>query len=339
MGHAKPLTSFFVSVAATGERKSAVDQEALWPVRKRESKLREAFDGERLKYENDKDAWMSARKAASKNAKGDRTRTKARLDALGPAPLPPLVPIITCGEPTYEGACKLLAVGQPSIGIFAAEGGQFIGGHGMTEDAKLRTASGLSKLWDGELIDRIRSLDGFTVLPGRRVAMHLMAQPAVAEIWFGDRLLVDQGLMSRALVTAPEPASGTRMWREAAPASEPSMKRYGARLLAILERPLPLAPQSRNELAPPRYYCRARPRRYGKHFTITSKSVLSLAVNLSRCAVSLTSCPNTPRASPRCSRWWTILMLAKSDPLKWKPGSDLRNIMRQRQCACLAQAA
>src|SRR5499427_3641097 len=27
MGHAKPLSSFFVSVAATGERKSAVDQE------------------------------------------------------------------------------------------------------------------------------------------------------------------------------------------------------------------------------------------------------------------------------------------------------------------------
>ena len=37
-------------------------------------------------------------------------------------------------------------------------------------------------------------LDGFTVLPGRRVAMHLMAQPDVAAIWFGDRLLVEQGL-------------------------------------------------------------------------------------------------------------------------------------------------
>jgi uncharacterized protein DUF3987 len=32
MQHAKPLSSFFMTVAATGERKSAVDQEALWPV-------------------------------------------------------------------------------------------------------------------------------------------------------------------------------------------------------------------------------------------------------------------------------------------------------------------
>ena len=183
MGHEKPLSGYFVSVAATGERKTAVDQEALWPVRKREAALREAIAGERLEYENDKDAWEAARNAAIKNAKGDRARIKQTLDALGPAPLPPLEPIMTCGEPTYEGLCKLLAVGQPSVGIFAAEGGQFVGGHGMADDAKLRTASGLSALWDGEPIKRVRAQDGFTVLHGRRVAVHLMAQPDVAAIW------------------------------------------------------------------------------------------------------------------------------------------------------------
>ena len=106
------------------------------------------------------------------------------LDKLGPAPLAPLEPVLTCPEPTYEGLCKLLAVGQPSVGIFSAEGGQFIGGYGMTDDAKLRTAAGLSSLWDGEPIKRARALDGITVIPGRRVAMHLMAQPDVAAIWF-----------------------------------------------------------------------------------------------------------------------------------------------------------
>ena len=250
MGHAKPLSSYFVSVAATGERKTAVDQEALWPVRKREAVLREAFPGERLKYENDKDAWEAARNAAIKSAKGDRARIKQVLDALGPAPLPPLEPIITCGEPTYEGLCKLLAVVWSSIGIFAAEGGQFIGGHGMADNAKLRTAAGLSALWDGEPIKRVRALDGFTMLHDRRVAMHLMTQPDVAAIWFSDPLLVEQGLLSRVLLTAPELASGTRTWGEPASESDASMKRYGARLLDILEQPLPLAEKMRNELAP-----------------------------------------------------------------------------------------
>ena len=41
-GHAKPLSSYFVTVAASGERKSAVDHEALWPVCRRETVLRES---------------------------------------------------------------------------------------------------------------------------------------------------------------------------------------------------------------------------------------------------------------------------------------------------------
>jgi len=252
MGHTKPLSDFFVSIAATGERKSAVDHEALWPVRKREAALREACAGERLEYENDEAAWKKARDTAckAKGVKGDRGQIKAALNELGPAPLRPLEPLLTCGEPTYEGICKLLAVGQPSIGVFAAEGGQFIGGHGMADDAKLRTAAGLSAFWDGEPIKRIRALDGFTVLPGRRVAMHLMAQPDVAAIWLGDRLLAEQGLLTRILLTAPEPASGTRMWREPEPDSDAALKRYGARLLEILERSLPLVQGTRNELAP-----------------------------------------------------------------------------------------
>jgi hypothetical protein len=249
-GHVKPLSCFFVSVAVTGERKSAVDYEALSPVREHERALREAFAGERLEYENSKDAWEAARKVAIKRGKGDRARVKDALDKLGPPPLPPLEPVLTCGEPTFEGLCKLLAVGWPSVGIFASEGGQFIGGHGMADDTKLRTAAGLSAVWDGEPIKRVRALDGVIVLPGRRVALHLMAQPDVAAMWLGDRLLIEQGLLSRVLPTAPDPASGSRMWREASPESDAAMKCYGATLLDILELPLPLADGTQNELLP-----------------------------------------------------------------------------------------
>jgi Protein of unknown function (DUF3987) len=166
----KPLTSYYLTIAATGERKTAVDTEALWPVRKREAALREKHDGESGEHENSRLAWEKARDAATKAAKGDRARIKAALDALGP-PLPPLEPLLTCPEPTYEGLCKLFATGWPSLGIFANEGGQFIGGHGMSDDAKLRTAAGLSAAWDGEPIKRVRGGDGVTVLPGRRVGL------------------------------------------------------------------------------------------------------------------------------------------------------------------------
>jgi hypothetical protein len=249
-GQKKPLSNFLVSVAATGERKTAVDEEALRPMRKREAALRERYQAEHFEYQNAHEAWDAARAAGIKGAKGDRARIREMLDALGPAPLVPLYPLLTCGEPTFEGLCRLFADGQPSIGLFASEGGQFIGGHGMAEDAKLRTASGLSILWDGGPIKRVRGGDGVTVLPDRRLAMHLMAQPNIAAFWFSDSLLLEQGLMSRVLVTAPEAASGRRLWRDASAETRPIIERYGARMLDILERPLPIVAGGRNELNP-----------------------------------------------------------------------------------------
>jgi hypothetical protein len=146
--------------------------------------------------------------------------------------------------------CKHLAIGQPSIGVFANEGGQFIGGHGMRDESKLLTAAGLSAAWDGDPIKRVRAGDGTMILPGRRLAIHLMAQPNVADILFHDPLLAEQGLLSRLLVTAPESAAGSRMWREEQAETDRDLKRYGARLLSILEAPLPLSPGKPNELEP-----------------------------------------------------------------------------------------
>src|SRR5262249_12606604 len=147
------------------------------------------------------------------------------LDRSGLPPRVPLTPILTCPEPTYEGLVKHLVSGQPSIGIFSAEGGQFIGGHGMTDDARLRTAAGLSCIWDGETIRRVRAADGATILPGRRVALHLMAQPDIAAVMLSDPLLLNQGLLSRCLVTAPTSNAGTRSWREPAEATDAAIKR------------------------------------------------------------------------------------------------------------------
>jgi hypothetical protein len=158
--------------------------------------------------------------------------------------------MLICPEPTYEGLVRYLAVGQPSVGIFSAEGGAFIGGHGMSNEGKLRTAAGLSSLWDGETIRRVRAGDGAVVLPGKRLTVHLMAQPDVAATLLSDPLLADQGLLSRMLVTAPASTAGTRLWREPRPESDAALKRYGARLLSILEMPLPIASGRPGELVP-----------------------------------------------------------------------------------------
>src|SRR5262245_36506029 len=90
------------------------------------------------------------------------------------------------------------------------------------------------------------------MLPERRLTVLLMVQPDVAGIMLNDRLLADQGLLSRFLITAPDSAAGLRLWHEPKPERDAALKRYGTRLLDILEQPLPLAAGKSNELEPRR---------------------------------------------------------------------------------------
>ena len=108
--------------------------------------------------------------------------------------------------------------------------------------------TGLSKIWDGDPIDRVRGEDGAAILPGRRLSAHLMMQPDVASILLGDRLSDGQGLLSRMLMTAPESATGTRLWREEQPGTDRDIENYGACVLSILEAKMPLAPGKRARL-------------------------------------------------------------------------------------------
>src|SRR5215472_4687844 len=192
-GQLRPLSNFFATVAVTGERKTAADAEAIWPIRKREEALRDQYGPARQEYENAKGAWECARNHAMKAGKGNAGAIKAALAQLGTPPNEPLLPFLAVTDPTIEGLVKVFAKGWPNLGVFSDEGGMFIGGHAMKEEARLRTATTLSKLWDGNPIDRIRSGESAQVLPGRRLAMHLMAQPNVAALLLGDGMLAEQG--------------------------------------------------------------------------------------------------------------------------------------------------
>ncbi len=249
-GQVKPTSNNFMSIAASGERKSACDSEALWPIRNHETQQRKIYNDKIMSYTNEKTAWDVKRKNIEKSFKKDQEKLKKALSDMGKPPLPPLDPMITCPEPTFEGLCRLLTVGTPSVGIFSAEGGQFIGGHGMSDDNKLRTATGLSSVWDGDDIRRVRAGDGIILLSGRRCTAHLMTQPDVAALMLNDPLLMEQGILSRFLVTAPESTSGTRFWHDPAPESDWQIKNYGGKILSILEMPLPLAQEKKNELIP-----------------------------------------------------------------------------------------
>lgn len=250
-GRSFPVSENFVTVAESGERKSATDRAALAPHHKAQKNLREGLEDKIALYHADHAAWKKAKdEALSSKANKSREAKKESLLDIGPEPQPPIDPIMITEEPTYEGLVKSLANGWPSMGIFSDEGGRFLGGHGMNSDNQLKTAAGLSKLWDGDPITRTRGGDGNMLIYGRRLSVHLMIQPEISAGLLGNRVLVGQGLMSRCLVCYPESTIGRRPYQAASLPEMPAMKRYFARMMDVLETDLPIKEGYQNELEP-----------------------------------------------------------------------------------------
>ncbi len=249
-GQVRPLSLFFVTVAASGDRKTSGDSVALWPVTTREKALRDEHAEAVKDWRATRDAWACERKKIEADKKLGFDARKQALAQLGDEPPKPLAPFLHTGDFTVEGLTKNWGDAHAALGIFTNEGGTFTGGHAMSDDNRLKTAAMLSEVWDGKPIKRVRAGDGVTILPGRRLSMHLMVQPDAAAGFLGNGTLRDQGLLSRVLAAAPGTLAGTRFHHEVDPADDAAIRAYDARILSLLEAPLPFAAGARNELAP-----------------------------------------------------------------------------------------
>ncbi len=249
-GQRRPLSLYFATVIGSGDRKSTADNEASWPVAKRERDLREAYQHEIRDWKLSQAAWSAEKRKIENDRKLDYDKRRDLLARLGDEPQKPLAPFLTTGDLTLEGLTKNWTFAHPALGVFTAEGGTFTGGHGMSEENRLRTAAALSEVWDGKPIKRIRAQDGVSILPQRRLSLHVMIQPEAAATFLANPVLRDQGLLSRVLVAAPDSIAGTRFYREPEPSDSATLKAYGARILSVLEEPPTMAEGSTNELAP-----------------------------------------------------------------------------------------
>lgn len=250
-GQTRPTSCFFITIADSGERKSSCDQEALKSIEQKEALMLRECEKDRLEYENKRLAWDKARsQITSAKKKQSVEEVVEQLNALGMEPVPPLEPLLTCPEPTYEGICRQLKIGEPTLGVFADEGGQFASGHAMQQDNRIKTAAAFCNLWDGKPVKRVRAGDGTTVLLGRRVSVHFMMQHSVANTLLSDSGLLDQGLLSRFLICAPESTIGTRFSKEMSAEAKRALQRYNQELTRLLDYPLPIKEGAKNELEP-----------------------------------------------------------------------------------------
>lgn len=121
----------------------------------------------------------------------------------------------------------------------------------MNSDNKLKTIAGLSQFWNGDTVNRIRSGDGASSYPGRRLAMHLMAQPVAARPLMADPQASGQGFLARFLITEPPSVIGTRLRRGHDMESDMAVSAFTARLGDVLATPMPTG-DNPQELTPSR---------------------------------------------------------------------------------------
>lgn len=100
-GRVVALSLYFISIAESGERKSAIDDIALSSILKWQSQLWSVYREERKIYETKLEQWNSSKK--------ERNSQKSLEEK--PEPEVPIMPIIIIEEPTYEGLVKYLEFG------------------------------------------------------------------------------------------------------------------------------------------------------------------------------------------------------------------------------------
>lgn len=185
-GARKPLSLFLLTVADSGERKSAVDDVVLGAAKAQERLEMTNYQIEFEHYEAELMKWKAASDAANKKTSKPKTQAGAdyaqnEAHEIGPKPKAPIMPLRFVTDPTVEGLYKLLVTAQPSVALFSDEGGLLIGGNALNNDNALKTMARWCKLWDGSPFDRVRAGDGSGCLYGRRMAMHQLAQPDVMQ--------------------------------------------------------------------------------------------------------------------------------------------------------------
>lgn len=251
----RPLSLFALTIAKSGERKSSCDALAMAPVQDFERALAETYREASASHGDDLEIWEQTRtkliREASSHDQVKASGAKADLDALQAKPVEPLLPFLTATDPTFEGLTKNLALSRPALGIFSDEAGQFLGGHAMNSDNRMKTVAGLSKFWDGAPINRTRAGDGAATFHGRRLCMHLMVQPIIADTLLSDPTARDQGFLARFLLCHPPSTIGTRLRDAHSSESDSALAIYTQRLGDLLQADLPLTESSCNELEPP----------------------------------------------------------------------------------------
>ena len=259
-----PCSLYFLSIAQSGERKSACDKRMSRAMRQWQAQQREQMASDIDKARASLDSWQARRDgflARIKKLAGS-TKPEAEADCRqlesdlerheGQKPFVPAVPEIFLEDVTPEALAVRLATGWPSSSLWSDEGGLVIGSAGMSEEAALRFVSLLNRLWDGNPFERRRTVRESVEVIGRRFCSSIMMQPDVAQrlCGLGDGVARGTGNLARFLIAWPQSTIGHRPYKPGNIES-PELQAFDKRVEELLGQVLPVRDSLTMILEPP----------------------------------------------------------------------------------------
>ena len=204
-GTGMPLSLYLITVAQSGERKTAVDDAAQRGIVVFQRELAASRE--------------AARKAAADQEEADSI---------------PAADIIV-NEPTFEGLLRTMSRGPGFTCLSNDDAASFFGGHAMSREKKQKTTAGLSQIWSGTRVFSPRADGRDAGVEDVPLSISLMFQPYLNTQVFGDREMVEQGFLARVLPCYPKSTMGTRLFRECPESAERRIMEFANRVFDTLQ--------------------------------------------------------------------------------------------------------
>lgn len=236
-----PSSLYFLTVAESGERKTAIDRLFMVPLSEWQAKQSRAYREQRAQYDVALEAWQERGKDLE-----DRIAGGLYKETLGTAldpmrvheammPKPPRKAEMLRGDDTTEA----LLIGMqdyPVAAVISAEAGVIFGSHSMNAERATGNLGIFNLIWDGATIWQRRAGREPINIERPRGTVGLMVQETVLRGFVtrtGD-LAKGIGYFARFLFSQPESTMGSRFYTEP-PANMPALRQFQARVAALLD--------------------------------------------------------------------------------------------------------
>lgn len=216
-----PVSLYFITLGASGERKSASDKVFAQGIRQWQLETREKLIPEVALSNIAYHAWTSERdgllrkiKKAGSNGEPTKALQEQLHKLLMNEPTVSLLPELFFEDTTQESFTESLAHGWPSSSLWSDEGGIIIANHGMQNNAT-KFITTLNRLWDGNHFSTSRKTSKSFIVAHRRITLSLMLQPLLLKQLLArqEGLTRQSGFLARALITYPISSMGGRYYK------------------------------------------------------------------------------------------------------------------------------